>query len=69
MAKIKHKSTGIECDSGEFHGVELHEVSEGDGGLLISNPPSGFHRVYNIYLQKTGGKYHPIFIVEDIPEP
>jgi len=36
---------------------------------IKSIPPSGFHKVYEIYGRKTDAKYRPIIIYESEPEP
>jgi len=36
--------------------------------LVTSNPPKGYHMVYNIYAKIVKGKYQPVFIVEDTPQ-
>ena len=70
MAKIivKHKDIGEELSQEEYVWAEAHELP-GDSILLVSEPPSGKYKIYNIYMQKIGAKYHPIFEIENIPEP
>lgn len=33
-----------------------------------SNPPSGYHKIYNLYAKKTGVKYQLIMVLESVPE-
>ncbi len=36
---------------------------------FVSNPPSGCHKIYNIYARKIGDTYQPVIEVESVPEP
>ena len=69
MAKIKHINvgTGIETLE-EWMNVDVHELTE-DGELIVSAPPSGFHKIYGIYAKKTGEVYQLFMVVENEPEP
>lgn len=70
MARItvKHKDIGETLYKEEYHWDEAHELP-GDSVLLVSEPPSGFHKIYNIYAKKVGTKYHWIMEVETISQP
>jgi len=68
MAKVHHVSTGIGIKTDEEWVAEVHQIEENDGILLVSNPPSGFHKIYNLYAVKTGNVYHLQMDVEDIPK-
>ena len=37
--------------------------------LIVSNPPSGCHQVYNLYANKVEGKYRLVMVVETEPRP
>ena len=67
IMKIVHTNvgTGIETLT-EWMG-DIHELTEG-GDIIISNPPSGFHKIYNIYAKKIGDKYHLMVDVNTEPE-
>jgi len=65
---VKHKDIGETLYKEEYHWDEAHELPD-SSILLVSEPPSGKYKIYNIYLQKIGSKYHPIFEYESIPEP
>lgn len=69
MAKITHANvgTGIETLE-EWMGENIHALDEG-GDIVVSNPPSGYHKIYNIYARKIGAKYHLTIDVENEPEP
>jgi len=69
MAKIKHINvgTGIETLE-EWMGESIHELTE-DGELIVSNPPSTYYKIYNIYAKKTGDKWHLMMQVDEDPEP
>lgn len=71
MAKIIHTNVGVGIETlEEWMGEDIHEVNvNNDGVLLVSIPPSGKHKIYNIYAVKTGGKYHLEMDVENTPEP
>lgn len=54
-------------------GVDLSAISTSLDYIVSqlavkSQPPSGYHKVYEIYGQKEGEKYHPIIIYETEPE-
>jgi len=69
MAKIKHANVGTGVETlGEWMGEDLHTVDTEDGILLVSVPPSGYHKIYNLYAEKTGEKYHLKMDYEEIPE-
>ena len=36
---------------------------------FTSSPPSGYHKIYNIYAKKVGGSYHLVLVIESEPEP
>ena len=36
---------------------------------LVSNPPSGSHKIYNIYAKKVDGTYRLVMELESIAEP
>lgn len=67
--KIVHANvgTGIETLEEWMH-EDTHELAEG-GILIVSEPPTGFHKVYGIYAKKTGENYHFVMVVETEPEP
>jgi len=65
---VKHKDIGDKLYQEEYHWDEAHELPS-SSILLVSEPPSGFHKIYNIYANKVGSKYHWIMEVETIPEP
>ena len=70
MAIIKHIIVGEQLDSGEWVSEDTHEVVAGtEGILLISNPPSGCYKIYNVYAEKFGAVYKFVFEHSDIPEP
>ena len=37
--------------------------------LISSNPPAGCYKVTELYMQKTGNKYHPVFVIDNNPVP
>jgi len=68
MAKIVHTNVGTGIETlDEWMGQDIHELAEG-GKIVISEPPSGFHKIYNIYAKKTGDIYHLMMVVETEPE-
>ena len=67
MAKIKHVSVGEALDSTEWAGDDIHTLTE-DGEIIVSAPPSGFHKIYGLYAKKVGNKYHLMMVVEAEPE-
>jgi len=48
--------------SGDAHELPAETI------LIVSEPPSGKHKIYNFYAIKTGDKYHLVFEVENVPE-
>ena len=68
MVKVVHTNvgTGIETLQ-EFMGEDMHELSE-EGELLVSDPPSGYYKVYGIYMKKIGDRFYPVFVHNDTPE-
>jgi hypothetical protein len=52
---------------------DLHELvldeSIDNGMLVVSNPPSGFYKVTNIYCTKVGDTYELVVNHENIPQP
>lgn len=72
MGKIRHKpaaeTVGEEVDALEWEDPDIHEVIEG-GDIVTSNPPSTYHKIYQIYAKKTGNKYHLVMVVDEAPEP
>ncbi len=70
MAKIRHANVGTGVETlEEWMGDDIHEIDTDTGVLLISIPPSGFHKIYNIYAYKTGEQLHLKIDYEEIPEP
>lgn len=67
MAKIKHIDVGEELDSVEWVSPDTHEVVEG-GKLIVSEPPSTFHKIYNLYAKKVGSTYQLVMVLESEPE-
>lgn len=62
---VKHKSVGEELDSTEWISEELHDLPT-ESVLLISKPPVGGHKIYNIWRTAEGNiKYE----YEDIAKP
>ena len=37
--------------------------------VFTSSPPSGYHKIYNIWAKKVGGTYQLVIDVETEPEP
>ncbi len=67
--KIRHGDVGQGLESvAEWQGDDLHEVI-GGGDIIISNPPSTFHKIYNLYAKKVGATYHLMMEVESVSEP
>jgi len=56
-----------ELSKEEWEWEETHELPT-NTILLVSEPPSGKHKVYNLYATKIDAKYHLVFEVETIPE-
>ena len=74
MAKIKHRDVGAGVETAEeWMDEDLHELvldeSIDNGMLVVSNPPSGFYKVTNIYCTKVGDTYELIVNHENIPQP
>ena len=64
--KVKHISVGTDIkDDAEWTGENLHTLEMEDGAVLVSNPPQGGHKVYNIWAVKVGSKYHLEMEVEE----
>lgn len=69
MAKIIHENVGVGLETlAEWMSTDTHKLTEG-GVLIVSEPPSGFHKIYNIYANKVGAKYHLVISVNTEPEP
>ena len=68
MAKVIHTNVGEGLETlAEWMGEGIHTLDE-DGELIVSNPPSGYYKVYGIYLRKVGEKFFPVFVYSDTPE-
>lgn len=68
MAKIIHTNPGVGIETAEeWMGEDMHELDE-DGELIVTNPPSGYYKVYGIYMTKIEEKYFPVFVHSDTPE-
>lgn len=67
MARIKHVDVGEELYATEWVSPDAHEVIEG-GKLIVSEPPSTFHKIYNLYARKTGNTYQLVMVLESEPE-
>ena len=68
MGVIRHTDVGLGVTKVEYHDEDAHELPE-DTILIVSEPPSTYHKIYNLYAIKTGDKYHLQMDVEEIPEP
>lgn len=68
MVKVRHIDVGEGIETlEEWMDESLHELIEG-GKIVESNPPSTFHKIYNIYAKKVGVKYQLVMVVESDPE-
>jgi len=65
---LHHKDAGINVDSVEWTEDALHELAS-DTIILVSDPPSGFHRIVSLYMKKVGVKYQFVAVVETDPVP
>ncbi len=65
---VKHKDIGGTLYKEEYHWDEAHELST-ETILLVSEPPPGYYKIYNIFAQKIGSKYHIVTEQENVPEP
>ena len=69
MAKIRHVSVGEAIDTeAEWMDEDIHSLDE-DGEIVVSAPPSTYHKIYGIYAKKVGNNYQLMMVVEDAPEP
>ena len=70
MARItvKHKDVAEKIYKEDYLWEELHELPS-DSVVVVSEPPSGYYKIYNIYAQKIGTKYHIVTEQENVPEP
>ena len=71
MADFKHKTVGTQLTQAEFEDTVLHEIDglTAGGVLVISNPPSGYYKVVNLYCEKVGASYKLVVVHEDTPQP
>ena len=65
---VKHKDVGDDLYKSEYLAEEAHEIPD-ETILIVSEPPSGYYKIYNIYAQKIGAKYHIVTEQENVPEP
>ena len=64
MSKIVHTNVGEGIETlEEYMSEDMHELTE-EGELILSAPPSGYHKIYGIYAKKVGAKYHLVMVVE-----
>jgi hypothetical protein len=68
---FKHKTVGTELTQTEFEAVDLHELDGVKFGdiILKSEPPSGYYKVVNLYVEKVGESYKLKVEYEDTPIP
>jgi hypothetical protein len=70
--EFKHgKDTGVQLDKIEFEeSTDMHMVDGINFGdvVVISNPPSGYYKIFNIYMAKVGAIYQLYIDHSDIPE-
>lgn len=68
---FKHKTVGTQLEQAEFKDVELHVLDGVKFGDIIikSEPPSGYYKVVNLYVEKVGANYKLKVEYEDTPEP
>lgn len=64
---IVHTNVGVGLKKGEYHDFDSHELPE-NTILMTSEPPSGYYKVYGLYLQKIGDKYHPVYVINSEKE-
>ncbi len=64
---VKHIDVGEEIDGAEWVSEELHDLPA-DTVLIIGKAPSGFYKVYELYMKKIGDRYFPVFVHNDTPE-
>ncbi len=71
---IKHKTVGEQIDDeAEWMAGDLHQLADNDDNegetIVISNPPSGYYRVLNLYAHKVGSTYKLRYQVDDTVIP
>jgi hypothetical protein len=70
VIKVKHISVGTEIkDDAEWTKEDLHTLEVEEGAVIVSNPPSGGYKIFNMWLEKVGSKYKIMFDIENIPIP
>ena len=68
---FKHRSVGTQLTQAEFEELDLHELDGVQFGNIVvkSEPPSGYYKVVNLYVEKVGAVYKLVVQHEDTPEP
>ena len=66
--KVKHNSVGTEIqDDAEWTDENLHVLEIEPGAVLVSEPPSGFHRITNIYYDPDSDEHVVVRDDQKIP--